>query len=230
MLKENSLLKENRKSNVILSAAMTIDGKIASKTGDPELSDEQDWREVHKLRTQVDAIMVGKGTILKDDPKLHIKFHEHKGYYRIVIDSSLKIPIDSQVITYQPEIYPTIVCTTENAPEEKVKDFESKNVKIIKVGTAKRVDVEKLLPLLHEIGIKSILLEGGGSLNWSFVENNLVDEIRLTIAPWIVGGQNATSLVEGEGFEKMIQGPRYKLIDVNHRGDYVVLKYKRRVA
>ena len=58
----------------------------------------------------------------------------------------------------------------------------------------------------------------------------LIDEIRLTIAPWIVGGQNATSLVEGEGFEKMIQGPRYELADVNHRDNYVVLKYKRRVA
>jgi len=222
-------LKENNKPYIILSAAMTIDGKIASKTGDPELSDDQDWKAVHKLRTQVDAIMVGKGTILKDAPKLHIKFHEHEGYRRIVVDSNLQIPIDSQVIVYQPDIYPTIVCTTDIVPEEKIKDFESRNVKIIKAGRGKRADVEKLLPLLHEIGIKSILLEGGGTLNWSFFEKDLIDEIRLTIAPWIVGGQNATSLVEGSGFEKMIQGPRYKLMDVNHRDDYVVLKYKRRV-
>lgn len=222
-------MKENKKPYVILSTAMTIDGKIASKTGDPELSDEQDWREVHELRTQVDAIMVGKGTILKDDPKLHIKFHEHEGYRRIVVDSTLSIPIDSQIITYQPDVYPTIVCTTENISEETIKEFESKNVKIIKAGTGKQVDVKKLLSLLHEIGIKSILLEGGGTLNWSFVEKDLIDEIRLTIAPWIVGGQDAISLVEGKGFEKMIQGPRYKLMDVNRRGDYVVLTYKRRV-
>ena len=223
-------MKDNKKPYIILSAAMTIDGKIASKTGDPELSDEQDWKEVHELRTQVDAIMVGKSTILKDDPKLHIKFHEHEGYHRIVLDSTLSIPINSQVITYQPDVYPTIICTTENTPEEKIKDFESRNVKIIKAGTAKQVDVEKLLPLLYEIGIKSILLEGGGTLIWSFIENDFIDEMRLTIAPWIVGGQDATSLVEGEGFEKMIQGPRYELIDINHRDNYVVLKYKRRVA
>jgi len=223
-------LKENRKPRVILSAAMTIDGKIASKAGDPELSNDQDWREVHELRSQVDAIMVGKGTILKDNPKLHIKFHEHEGYHRIVLDSNLGIPIDSQVITFQPEMYPTILCTTENASEEKIRDFELRNVKIIKAGRGKQVDIEKLLPLLFNNGIKSILLEGGGTLNWSFIENDLVDEIRLTIAPWIVGGQDATSLVEGEGFEKMIQGPRYELVDVNHRDDYVILKYKRRVA
>jgi len=223
-------LKENRKPHVVLSAAMTIDGKIASKTGDPELSDEQDWREVHELRSQVEAIMVGKGTILKDDPKLHIKFHEHKGYHRIVLDSNLSIPIDSQVITFQPEMYPTIICTTENVSEEKIKDFKSRNVKIIKVGSGKQVNIKKLLPYLYDIGIKSILLEGGGTLSWSFIENDLIDEIRLTIAPLIVGGQDATSLVEGEGFEKMIQAPKYELIDVNHRDDYVVLKYKRRVA
>ncbi len=223
-------MKENRKPRVILSAAMTIDGKIASKAGDPELSNDQDWREVHELRSQVDAIMVGKGTILKDNPKLHIKFHEHEGYHRIVLDSNLGIPIDSQVITFQPEMYPTILCTTENASEEKIRDFELRNVKIIKAGRGKQVDIEKLLPLLFNNGIKSILLEGGGTLNWSFIENDLVDEIRLTIAPWIVGGQDATSLVEGEGFEKMIQGPRYELVDVNHRDDYVILKYKRRVA
>ena len=223
-------MKENKNPYVILSAAMTIDGKITSKTGDPELSDDQDWREVHKLRSQVDAIMVGKGTILKDDPKLHIKFHEHKGYHRIVVDSNLSIPIDSQVVTYEPDVYSSIICTTENTSEEKITDYESRNMKIIKAGTGKYVDIEKLLPLLYDIGIKSILLEGGGTLNWSFFEKDLIDEMRLTIAPWIVGGQNATSLVEGEGFKKMIQGPRYELMNVNQREDYVVLKYKRRVA
>ena len=72
-------MKGNKYPYVILSAAMTIDGKIASKIGDPDISDEEDWRAVHKLRTEVDAIMVGKGTILKDNPKLHIKYYDHNG-------------------------------------------------------------------------------------------------------------------------------------------------------
>ena len=219
-------LREIEKPYVILSAAMTIDGKIASRAGDPEISDEEDWKEVHKLRTQVDAIMVGKGTILKDDPKLHIKFYKHKGYYRIVADSNLNIPINSKVIEFQPETYPTIICTTENVNENKIKEFKAENVRIIQAGMDKRVNLIKAMTQLYRIGIKSILLEGGGTLNWSFIECQLIDEVRLTIAPWIIGGKNAISLVEGEGFEKMVQGPRFKLEEVRKRDNYVILRYK----
>ncbi|UCC21391.1 MAG: 2,5-diamino-6-(ribosylamino)-4(3H)-pyrimidinone 5'-phosphate reductase [Promethearchaeota archaeon] len=206
---------------------MTIDGKIASKGGDPNLSDEEDWKEVHKLRSQVDGVMVGKNTILKDNPKLHIKFYKHRGYYRIVVDSHLSIPIDSNIITFQPLIYPTIICTTENASMDKIKNFESKGVKIVKSGKGERVDISRLMPILYELGIQNLLLEGGGTLNWSFIKHNLVDEIRLTIAPWMVGGKNATNLVEGTGFETMAEGPKFKLIEVLSRDNYVVLKYKK---
>jgi len=225
-LNESNSFK-GKKPHVILCAAMTIDGKIASKTGDPELSDEQDWREVHKLRTEVDAIMVGKGTILRDNPKLHIKFHDHKGYYRIVVDSNLSIPLDSNVIIFQPETYPTIICCTENASKEKLIEFEKRNVKIIKSGISDRVDIPKLLPKLRELGIKSILLEGGGTLNWSFLKDSLIDEIRITIAPWLVGGKDAISLIEGLGFDKMNQAPRFKLNNVKYRNNYVILRYER---
>ncbi|MBY8982214.1 MAG: 2,5-diamino-6-(ribosylamino)-4(3H)-pyrimidinone 5'-phosphate reductase [Candidatus Lokiarchaeota archaeon] len=216
------------KPYIILSAAMTIDGKIASKIGDPELSDAIDWKNVHKLRTEVDAIMVGKGTILQDNPKLHIKYYDHNGYYRIILDSNLSIPIDSKVINYKPEVYPTIICTTENVSIERIKEFEKKKVTIIKSGQDQRVDLLKLLPILKNKEIKSILLEGGGTLNWSFIENDLIDEIRLSIAPWIIGGKDAISLVEGEGFEKMIEGRRFKLINLKERDNYVILVYKRK--
>ncbi|MFX0056701.1 MAG: 2,5-diamino-6-(ribosylamino)-4(3H)-pyrimidinone 5'-phosphate reductase [Candidatus Hodarchaeota archaeon] len=221
-------MKEHEKPYIILSAAMTIDGKIASKIGDPELSDDDDWKEIHKLRTQVDAIMVGKQTIIKDNPKLHVKYYEHKGYYRIVLDSNLTIPLDSNVIKYKPDIYPTIICTTENVPLEKIKKYESKKIRIIKSGKAKRVDLLKLMPLLFKADIKTILLEGGGNLNWSFIKNNLIDEIRLTIAPWIVGGKESISLVEGEGFSKMIESPRFNLNNITHRNHYVILNYKKK--
>lgn len=221
-------MKESNKPYVILSAAMTIDGKIATKKGDSELSDKADWKEVHKLRTQVDAIMVGKGTILKDNPKLHIKYYNHRGYYRLVLDSNLTIPLDSNVISFQQEIYPTIICTTENVPLDKIKKYEDKGVKIINIGDDKRVNLIKLLPILKNLGINTILLEGGGNLNWSFIENNLINEIRLTIAPWIVGGKEATSLVEGIGFEKIVSAPRFELFDVKVRTYYITLRYKRK--
>jgi len=220
-------LKGNKRPYIILSAAMTIDGKIATKTGDPDISDEGDWKLVHKLRTEVDAIMVGKGSIIMDNPKLHIKFYDHKGYYRIVLDSTLSIPIESNVVTFKPEIYPTIIVTTENAPVEKIKVFESKNIEIIKSGKGRRVDVVNLMPILYRKGIKRILLEGGGNLNWSFIKNNLVDEIRIAIAPWMAGGKDAVSLVEGEGFAKMLDSPRYCLSDVSSRNNYVTLNYKK---
>jgi len=80
---------------------------------------------------------------------------------------------------------------------------------------------------LYNLGIRSILLEGGGTINWSFIKNNLIDEIRLTISPWIVGGKDAVSLVEGKGFEKMFHTPRFKLEEVMNRDNYVILKYKK---
>lgn len=221
-------LKEIKRPHVILSAAMTIDGKIATISGDPELSDENDWREVHKLRSQVDAIMVGKGTILKDNPKLHIKYFKHKGYYRIIIDSNLSIPIDSNVIISQPELYPTIICTTENVSMEKINEYESKKVKILQSGNGKQVDLTKMLLDLSNMRINSILLEGGGNLNWSFIKHNLIDEMRLTIAPWIVGGKEAITLVEGVGFEKMKQGRKFKLLKVYKRDNYVILRYEKK--
>jgi 2,5-diamino-6-(ribosylamino)-4(3H)-pyrimidinone 5'-phosphate reductase len=220
-------MKEDKHPYVILSAAMTIDGKIASKNGDPDISDEEDWKSVHKLRTEVDAIMVGKDSIIKDNPKLHIKYYDHNGYHRIVLDSNLSIPLESNVVTYEPETYPTIIVTTENAPANKIKKFKSKNVDIIKSGNGRRVDLFNLMPILYDKGIERILLEGGGNLNWSFIKNNLIDEMRITIGPWMVGGKDATSLVEGEGYAKMHESPRYYLSNVKKSNNYVTLYYKK---
>jgi 2,5-diamino-6-(ribosylamino)-4(3H)-pyrimidinone 5'-phosphate reductase len=220
-------MKEDKHPYVILGAAMTIDGKIASKSGDPEISDENDWKSVHKLRTEVDAIMVGKGSIIKDNPKLHIKYYDHNGYHRVVLDSNLSIPIESNVVTFKPDTYPTIVVTTENASTDKIKIFESKNVEIIKSGKGRRVDIVQLMPILFSKGIKKILLEGGGNLNWSFIKNNLIDEIRLTIGPWMVGGKDAVSLVEGDGYAKMDESPKFYLSNVKTNNNYVTLKYKK---
>jgi len=109
----------------------------------------------------------------------------------------------------------------------RIKDFKSKGVKILKSGKGKKVNIVSLMPLLYELGIQKLLLEGGGTLNWSFIKHNLVDEIRLTIAPWMVGGKNATNLIEGTGFETMAEGRRFNLIEVIRRNNYVVLKYKK---
>ena len=106
--------------------------------------------------------------------------------------------------------------------------YEDLGVQIIKTGAGKRVDLIKLLPILKTFGINTILLEGGGTLNWSFIQNNFIDEIRLTIAPWIVGGKEAISLVEGIGFEEVKNSPRFDLFDVKIRTYYITLSYLKR--
>jgi 2,5-diamino-6-(ribosylamino)-4(3H)-pyrimidinone 5'-phosphate reductase len=111
---------------------------------------------------------------------------------------------------------------------EKISEYESKKVKILQYGDGKQVDLTEMLLDLSNMGINSIILEGGGNLNWSFIKYNLIDEMRLTIAPWIVGGKEAITLVEGVGFEKMKQGRKFKLLKVYKRDNYAILRYEKR--
>ena len=114
-----------------------------------------------------------------------------------------------------------------DVPFDQIKKYEENEIKVILAGKGDKVDLRKLMPLLKSLEIDTILLEGGGNLNWSFIEYDLVDEIRITVAPLIVGGMGATSLVEGIGFNKMGDAPKFKLLKVSHRNNYVVLKYRR---
>lgn len=213
------------KPYVLLSCAMSIDGKIATYTGDNELSDEEDWKLVHKLRTECDAIMVGKNTILKDDPKLHIKFYEPTRLTRVIVDSSFSIPLTSKVFSYKLKTYPTIIAITDHALRSKIEKAKLKNIRFINTGSEKQVNLKKLMEELYQHGIKKILLEGGGALNWSMLKDCLVDEIRIFIAPIIVGGKNAVSLVEGRGAERIVDGFKFKLQNVLKRDNYVILNY-----
>jgi 2,5-diamino-6-(ribosylamino)-4(3H)-pyrimidinone 5'-phosphate reductase len=222
--------KEKKKPYVLLSCAMTIDGKIATYSGDAELSDEQDWKEVHKLRKEFDAIMVGKQTILNDDPKLHIKYYKPSRLVRVVVDSNFNIPLNSNVINFKPDIYPTIVAVTSHAPKTKIDEAKKKNITIINTGNEKQVNLKRLMLNLYQLDIKKLIIEGGATLNWSMLSQGLVDEIRVSIAPIIVGGKKAISLVEGEGVKKMIDGFKFRLSQVEKREDYVILHYLKKIG
>ena len=213
------------KPYVLLSCAMSIDGKIATYTGDTEFSDGEDWKLVHKLRTEYDAIMVGKNTILNDDPKLHIKFYEPTKLIRVIVDSSFSIPLTSKVLSYKLETYPTIIAITDHALKPKMEKAKLRNIGFINTGSGKQVNLKKLMEELYKHGIKKILLEGGGSLNWSMIKDCLVDEIRIFIAPIIVGGKNAVSLVDGLGVKRIVEGFKFNLQNVLKRDNYVVLHY-----
>ena len=221
------LAKVGKRPYVILSACMSIDGKIATITGDSRLSDEQDFMRVHKLRAEVEGIMVGIGTVLADDPKLTVKYIKNpKNPTRIVVDSKAKTPKTALVLTYKPEIL-TIIAVTENAPKDKIELLKKAGAHILFCGSDERVDLKTLMEKLYDMGIRNLMLEGGGELNWSMIKSGLVDEIRLTIAPRILGGNKAISLVSGAGFQMIDEAPNLSLIDVKKEGDYVILTYKR---
>ncbi|MFW9921551.1 MAG: 2,5-diamino-6-(ribosylamino)-4(3H)-pyrimidinone 5'-phosphate reductase [Candidatus Thorarchaeota archaeon] len=211
---------------VILNAAMTLDGKIASKTGDSKISDEMDLIEVHRLRNEVDAIMVGINTVLIDDPILNVRLVEKKqNPIRVIVDSQARIPNDSQIIKTAKEI-DTYLAISNEVEEDRRQKLVSFGVKVIVCGNSGGVDLTELMHNLAELGVRVLMLEGGSVLNWSMLSSGLVDEIRLTIAPTIVGGRKATSLVSGEGFADIESGVKLTLVKLEQRKDFVMVQYK----
>jgi len=224
-------LKLENRPYCILNAAISIDGKISTILGDTELSSLEDWYRVHKLRCEVDGIIVGINTILKDDPKLHIKYFQRKQgkLHRIVVDSSLRIPFESKVLNFETDKYPTVIATTEKASDvkiQKIMDIDPRNIKIIKCGNGDKVDLQIMAKKLKDMGINKLLLEGGGTLNFSMLKNMLVDELRIAIAPVIIGGHDATTLVDGIGFGYISESIKCSLIKKEMFGNNLVLYYK----
>lgn len=212
-----------KKPYVILSAAMSVDGKIATRGGDSAYSDEEDWNRVHKLRSEVDAIMVGINTILLDDSKLTSK--QGKSPLRVVVDSKAKTPINARVITVRPEVE-TIIAVTSKASPERISNLQKKGAKILVCGDGEQVDLKKLMEKLSELDVKKLMLEGGGNINWGMLSKGLVDEIRIAISPVIVGGIEAVTLVEGEGFNRVSEGVNLELVNTEKVGKCLVLTYK----
>ena len=220
---------------VIMNGAMTVDGKIAAASGDSRISSEEDLVRVHKLRATVDAIVVGISTILADDPRLTVRLVKGKNPTRVVVDSRGRIPIDSQIIRMSSKIR-TIIAVTIQAPEEKIRKLEDMGAEVLIMKEGKSgqnaavshgVDLKELFQKLRKMNLEKVLVEGGGELNWSLLHLGLVDELTVTIAPIIAGGRLATTLVEGDGFDKISKGIRLKLNKVERRptGELLV-RYK----
>ncbi len=216
---------------IILNAAMTIDGRITTKGNDSTLSNEEDWRRVHLLRNQVDAIMVGRNTVLKDDPKLTVKEHllppdtVVKHPTRIIVTSKLDLPLTARVFSHEIAKAPTIVATTTQAPRHVIEKLTARGIEVIICENAnKRVDLPKLMKLLRKKDINTILLEGGGKLNWYMLKNHLIDEIMVQVASKISGGgEGAVSLFDGDGFLRLDESPHLKLLEVKTIGKNNVL-------
>jgi 2,5-diamino-6-(ribosylamino)-4(3H)-pyrimidinone 5'-phosphate reductase len=214
---------EKSRPYVILSAAISIDGKIATKTGDSKLSSKQDSIRLHKLRSKVDAILVGKNTVAVDDPLLTVRHTKGKNPIRIVLDSKGTLSDKSKILQTSDKIK-TIIVVSKKITKSNYNKLNKFPVELIVTGDSS-VNIKSLLRKLFTKKIKTILVEGGGTINWEFIKHNIFDELIVTLSPFLVGGNNAISFVEGDGFDKISKSPNLRLKSVKRLKNHLVLHY-----
>jgi 2,5-diamino-6-(ribosylamino)-4(3H)-pyrimidinone 5'-phosphate reductase len=202
---------------------MTLDGKIASRIGDSSISSKTDLARVHRLRAKVDAILVGINTVLKDDPMLTNRFGGSNPL-RVIVDSRARIKLKSRIMRSCNTV-PTVIGVSRTASKSKLVALRSRGANPIVCGE-KNVDLRKLLRSLRKMGVKVLLVEGGGEINWSMLSHRLVDEIMVTVSPKIVGGRDTVTLVEGYGFATMSKGIKLRLQRITRMKNEVVLSYE----
>ncbi|MDD2438685.1 MAG: 2,5-diamino-6-(ribosylamino)-4(3H)-pyrimidinone 5'-phosphate reductase [Methanosarcinaceae archaeon] len=191
---------------IFINSAMSADGKLSTKERKQvRISGKKDFERVDELRARVDAIMVGIGTVLADDPSLTVKSPARKktriaqgraeNPIRIIVDSSARISLEADIFKKGEGL--RIVAVSNSASEEKVKQLEEKAC-VIRAGN-ERVDLVLLVEKLKEMGINSLMVEGGATLNWGMLSAGLVEEIYTFIGNLIIGGSKAPTLVDGVG-------------------------------
>ena len=207
---------------VSLKSAMTLDGKIATSSGQSKwITSDESRQRVHELRDIHDAIMVGIGTVLIDNPLLTARVYGGKNPIRIIVDSNARTPLISNVVTnHQAQ---TIIAVTKNAPLERVDALKNCGVEIIFAGDGERVDLNILMNELARRNIISVFVEGGGTLNFSLLESNLVDKVYTFIAPKILGGRESMTSVEGHGFDNISSAIHLKNISTEMIGSDILI-------
>lgn len=208
---------------VTIKTASTLDGKIASKNGDSKwISNAASRERVHTMRHRHHGIMVGVDTVIADDPSLTTRLSVPGiSPARIVVDSTLRIPDEAKVLS--DNAVQTIVLTTEKASEARRAQLTERGIQVIVSGKGPQVDLRSGLRRLGELGISSLLVEGGGRLNGSLLNGKLVDEVVLFMAPKIIGGLNAPGTFVFDGFELMKDAVVLNDITVEQIGDNVCI-------
>jgi len=217
---------------IFINSAMSADGKLSTKERKQvRISGKLDFGRVDELRAQADAVMVGIGTVLSDDPSLTVKSPERKAArkaagksenpVRIIVDSAARTPLDADIFKKGEGI--RIIAVSNAAPAENVEKLEKKAL-VIKTGTNK-VDLSELAGNLKEIGINTLMVEGGATLNWGMLSAGLVDEIYTFVGNLIIGGATSPTFTDGEGFleAEMLD---LELLSIEKIEDGVLLKWK----
>ncbi len=217
---------------VLLKVAASLDGKIATVTGESRwISNERSRLLVHQLRDQMDAVMVGINTVLRDDPSLTTRLPGGAGKdpLRIVVDSCLRIPLDAKLLTSSSTAC-AIIATTANAPREKRAQLETRGAKVLVVeGAGPRVPLGPLMDLLGSLQITSLLLEGGGELHDAALRAGIVDKVLFFLAPKLIGGRVAPTAIGGEGCARLAEAVTLERVRVQMLdGDLCVEGYVQR--
>ena len=205
--------------HVIINCAISLDGKLASQSGrQMKISCEEDIKRMYKLRNNYDAVLVGIGTVLSDNPKLTVKekyFKNPKQPIRIVLDTNCRTPIDSQVVNNAAK---TLIIIGKECNKKFLNNVELIKCKIDEKGL---IDLENLIQILKNKGIKKLMVEGGSTVIGSFLKSNLVDDLFVYVAPIIIGGINTPTLVKN-----IDENINLKLVETKKIGLGILLHYR----
>ena len=209
---------------VVMKYAMTQDGKIACATGDSKwVTGEIARTQVHRMRGRYRGIMVGIGTVLADDPMLNCRVEGGVDPVRIICDSNLHIPTESQIVKTASDIETIVACSQEalesERKQEKIRRLKEAGIQIIGTEGAHGVNLVELMKKLGGQNIDSILLEGGGTLNASALEDGIVNKVYAYIAGKLIGGMDARSPVEGMGIDRMADAITLQNVEIEKLGD-----------
>ncbi len=210
---------------VMVKSALTLDGWTATSTGDSRwVTNEKSRRFVHGLRNQADAIMVGVGTVLADDPSLTTRLQKRHGKdpLRVVVDTNLRTPQDARVLNPESSAR-TLIAAGAHNPRENVKKFQRKGVSVIicplKDG---RVDLAAVMDMLGKKSVMTLLVEGGASIIGTMIRERLVDKFFIFTAPKLLGGDDGVSMASGAGAERMNDCLRLKDLQVKRFGEDIL--------
>ncbi len=208
---------------VIVKAAASLDGKIATYKGESKwITSEKSRRLAHRLRDRVDAVLVGVNTIISDDPSL-LPISK-KNFARIVLDSSLRIPLKARIFQDRDKA-DTFVFTTSRSDKDKLLQLDKKGIKVVMMEEEDgKVSLVEVLKKLGELEIMNLLVEGGGEVIGSFFEKRSVDKIFLFLAPRIIGGRRALTWVEGKGVDFLEETPLIEINSVKKIGGDLLLE------
>ncbi len=210
---------------VTLSAAMSIDGKIATRSGDSALSSRRDLRRVHRMRAAHDAILVGINTVRLDDPLLTVRLARGPSPIRVILDSRASLPLTSRIAKTCPSVR-TILGVSRAAPKRRIARLHDMGIETIVAG-ATRVSVRTLLSRLWSLRVRSVLVEGGGAVNWDLARRGLIDEMTICVAPRLLGGLGAPGLLGGEGFARVASSPQMRLVSATRSAGELIMRYSK---